>query len=691
MNRKTIRPGLVCVLLMALTCILPAQDSKVVDTSEINLDDLLNTEVSVAGKKAQSISESAGIISVITADDIRNMGAIDLSDVFSYVPGFTFSDNYWTRGMITSREVFQSLYNDKILMLIDGMPAYEAVNTEYYLDLIPVEAVKRIEIIRGPGSTLYGTNAFAGVINIVTFRGEEVNGGSLKTLVGPNFFFEKTAVVGRKTGEVDLFFAGNVRDDQGAVNLINRDEGKNTNIRQSSRKEFQRAHLRFGWKDFSAALQLLELGYDHFGMTPNLIHQGAVKQQVYNFTLGFARSLSKKLATSNSFRVMKQVRDNEAGTFLVGLPRVDGKPSTTPSFIDWKSVIFQLESQWNYTVSDQLSLVGGVTAERKDPYNITSMYDEWGLNDLERIVGGEGSYIYPPEKNKIDYGLYLQGDYRAKRFGIVGGVRYTRLGVVEKSFVAPRAALLFNIAKGLNLKALYGMAFRAPTIYETQVFVKNVLYGGKETIDPEKVSSYEVGLDYVGKKFSARANFYSMSIEDLIARRPPTDTEKAQLGATGGVIYDNISNQKMSGLEIELKAYPTQNLNFFLNGSLRTGKDSDRDVELNYLAKTLLSGGINWKVPSLKSDISPYFYYVSKRNGLALDGNTYTFDGYFVFNFRFGFRLIERLDLDLIVRNLTDEAYEYPEMTRNKVGIRLPSGLPRAAYIQLVYRFPFNK
>lgn len=669
---------------------LSAQETEE-DIADISLDDLLNQEVTVAGKKAQSISDSPGIISVITEKDIKELGIVNLVDVFSYVPGFTVTDNYWTREIVTAREVFQALYNDKILLLIDGMPAYEAINTEYYLDLIPVEAVKRIEIIRGPGSTLYGTNAFAGVINIITKEGSDINGIEVSALAGGNNFLEKTVTAGTKTGETEIFFSGSIRDDDGEILIIPYDEGRIKNLRQSFRKEFTKAFLKIKYKEFTAAAQFLELDYDHFGMTPNQWAQGIARHHTFNLNLSYKKEINKKLSTLNMFRIMRQVRNNEAGIFGTLFPGSDktteGVQATAPTYIDWKSYIYQLETQWNYTFSDKFSIVGGATAEKRDPYNITTMFNEWGLHEEDRIVGLEGSYKYPPEKNKIDFGVYLQGDLRINKLGIVGGLRYAYMGVAEKSFIAPRAAVIYKLTDGFNIKALYGIAFRSPSIYEAEVNIRNVLYGGKTNIDPEKVTTYEFGLDYVGKKFSARANYYIMKIEDIIIRRPLTDAEKAEFDATGGVIYDNINNQDLTGLEFELKAFPSKNFKFFVNGSFRTGEDSKTDKEINYVAKKVFAGGLNLTIPALKTTFSPNFYYVDKRSGIALDGQKYTFDDYFIVNLTINVELSKKLNVSLIGKNIFDKTYYYPEMTRNKIGIKLPGNTPITIFMKVAYRF----
>ncbi len=662
----------------------PKKEEQERDLFEASFEELFNIEVETPGRTARTISDSPGIVSVITREDIKRLGIINLADVFAYLPGFTVTDVYWTREIITARELFQAQYNDKILLLIDGVPAYEAVNTEYYLDLLPVEAVERIEVIRGPGSTLYGTNAFAGVINIITRSGGDLEGIDLKTTGGSYSLFEGTVTVGKQLGDVDLFLSGNIRRDKGYSHTIPYTEEGAAGVLQDYPKQFYRTHMRMKWKGLSLTFQAMDYHYDHLGMVPMAWAQGEVEHHTWNLVLGYASPPERRISTRNTFRVMKQIRDNETGPFGLGT-RVDGLEATAPTYVVWKSIIYQLESQWNFALSKQFTLIAGVAVERRDPYRITTIYDDRGLQENQRILDRPGSYDFPPEKNILDYGLYAQVEWKTPLCAITGGVRHTYMEIPGTTFTSPRMAIIFNLLRGFNVKILYGKAFRAPSIFETQVFTEGILYGGRGDIKVEEVSALELGLDYTGEHIGVRLNGYYTEIGNLIGRRHLTWWEKDQLDTEEGIIYDNTDNQRAYGVELEFKVSPSRKLDLFFNASCRTTRDRMSEKEVDYVANLLFAGGLTWEIPSLKAEISPNFYYVGKREGTAADGNRYVYDPYFIFNLRVGFRLLRNLDINLIGKNLLNKKYYYPEMTRNRNGVSLPGNVPASVFVQLAY------
>ena len=108
---------LCCLLLLGLTAPAMSQDE---DLMDFDLADILNMDVTTVSKKAESISDAPAIISVMTAQQIEELGVLSLSELMSYVPGFSVKDTYWGPDIVTARGVQMTLYNDKILMLING-------------------------------------------------------------------------------------------------------------------------------------------------------------------------------------------------------------------------------------------------------------------------------------------------------------------------------------------------------------------------------------------------------------------------------------------------------------------------------------------------------------------------------------------------------------------------------------------
>lgn len=151
------------------------------------LDSLLETQVSTAAKYSQSVSDVAGSVSIITSEDIERYGYQSLDQVLATVPGFYLSNdrNYsyiGTRGFGRPTD-----YNNRILLLVDGNVVNENVFGASPMDpelAIPLQTLERIEIIRGPGSALYGTGAIFGVINLITRQAPAIDGARLGLSAG---------------------------------------------------------------------------------------------------------------------------------------------------------------------------------------------------------------------------------------------------------------------------------------------------------------------------------------------------------------------------------------------------------------------------------------------------------------------------------------------------------------------------
>ncbi len=179
---------LILILAGVLICRqLHSQDISAVNTNDISLEDLLDTKVSSASKYEQKISEAPASVTIISSEDISKYGYKTLADVLNSESGFFISDdrNYTYIG--TRGFQMPASYNNKILVLMDGHTINDPVyggsyfNNEMVFDLT---AVEKIEIVRGPGSALYGTNALFAVVNIVSKKGKRIDGVNVQGLYG---------------------------------------------------------------------------------------------------------------------------------------------------------------------------------------------------------------------------------------------------------------------------------------------------------------------------------------------------------------------------------------------------------------------------------------------------------------------------------------------------------------------------
>ncbi len=145
--------------------------------------ELMDLDVEVATKTKVSIQDAPSIVSVITANEIKNVGARDIEDILKSVPGIDAVCDYFGNSRIAVRGLFSLKWrNNKIKIMLNG----HSLSTAYsgdpmkFFRTIPLDNIEKIEIIRGPGSALYGENAFVGVINIITKDGTAPCKASLK-------------------------------------------------------------------------------------------------------------------------------------------------------------------------------------------------------------------------------------------------------------------------------------------------------------------------------------------------------------------------------------------------------------------------------------------------------------------------------------------------------------------------------
>lgn len=173
---------IICIALLVTTAL--AQEQKK-DLTELNLEDLMNIEVTSVSKREEKLFQTAAAVFVINQDDIRHSGATSVPDLLRMVPGLEVAQIDASHWAISSRG-FNSQFANKMLVLIDGRSVYAPLFSGVFWDTqdLMLEDIERIEVIRGPGATVWGANAVNGVINIITRRSEETQGGLMVTGAG---------------------------------------------------------------------------------------------------------------------------------------------------------------------------------------------------------------------------------------------------------------------------------------------------------------------------------------------------------------------------------------------------------------------------------------------------------------------------------------------------------------------------
>src|SRR5215475_3149936 len=174
------RTALAAVLLLPFCVDVAEAALPPVDLTSLSLEDLMNVQVTSVSRRPQSLAETAAAVFVITQDDIRRSGVTSIPEALRMVPGVEVARIDANKWAITARG-FNGRFANKLLVMIDGRSVYTPLFSGVFWDAqdTVLDDIDRIEVVRGPGASLWGANAVNGVINIVTKRARDTQGALL--------------------------------------------------------------------------------------------------------------------------------------------------------------------------------------------------------------------------------------------------------------------------------------------------------------------------------------------------------------------------------------------------------------------------------------------------------------------------------------------------------------------------------
>ncbi|MBE1299016.1 MAG: TonB-dependent receptor [Alteromonadaceae bacterium] len=538
----------------------------------MDLGEMLKVEVATGTDK--QLSEVPAVVSVITAEDIEAMGARTLAEAIERVPGLHVGASL---NRLTTLFSVRGIFTDstpQILVLIDGVDVSEMTAQSLpYTFTYPINAVERIEIIRGPGSAVYGADAFSGVINIIT-----------KTPTNEN-----STTVGQKLGSFDYtetWMNANLAFDDIKLSLsFTHEEQNNDNDRRTQwgiverAREMDNIHLNLEYGEFSfknwywKSRQLMGTGAGIWG---NDYDRDI--SETFKTHLSWNGSLSENIEGTFETSYDQSRFDAAFTLFPAGVWPVgaDGNifqppftPVTFPEGVigrpqgETQKLNFHGAMIYSGVANHRIRMgIGLENAELTDNQELKNfgpgILDEANIpadfvsNELIDVTGTP--FIYTPQYDRDLWYLSLQDEWKfADKWELTAGVRYDDYSDFG-STTNPRFALVWNSTETLTSKVLYGTAFRAPKVAEL-AFINNPTTLGNPDLVPEEIQTLELAFDYrPNKQLNGLLNIFTYESEDLI-----------QLDQT--FVYQNIGAQDGYGVEIEVNWQATDKLRVNANAS----------------------------------------------------------------------------------------------------------------------------
>lgn len=503
-----------------------AQDS----LYSLSLEELMNIDITVASKKAEKITDAAGVISVITQEELQRFGGINLRDVLERVPGLigTKSNYLELFGMGVRGDQIKG-NSGHILILINGRPIREILDGSQSSDIFaafPVNVVERLEVIRGPGSVLYGTNAFSSVINIVTKVTDE-HYTTISALGGQNGAKGANGNGIFSVGDLKVTLAGRYMDK--GENTINY---KSANTADPANPFISTLDIKDKSTSAFADVQYKKLrgtflrnSYDatHFNGTSTLLQSGTnVNTYMKRFgNIGYGLTAAKNWDMDINATTTYSRFETDPSTAIVR--------RSTDVVGEWTNHI---------TLSESARVVAGVL------YNYNKGYSTVAGNVTSDVDRGAVA-------------VYSQVDYWViKSLKLIGGFQGNKVDGIDLK-VVPRAGFIWYPISSLSMKALYGQAFRAPTLYETGVSSPYLV--GNPNLKPEGVTSVDLGVTYQRAKFQVGVNYFRNDQKNII--------NSGSVAGETRLVYQNLGAVTFKGIELEGKYYILNNL-FFTGSAL---------------------------------------------------------------------------------------------------------------------------
>ena len=626
------------VLVMSILILMLGPVLGNAETNENQQDDETKTEpqrlryhiVVTATRTEQPKLELGSSTTLISFEDLIKAGKETVAEALAVVPGLDVVQN---GGAGKTADVFiRGANSEHTLVMMDGVEVNDPMSPGRTFDFahLSLDNIERIEIVRGPQSTLFGSDAMGGVINMITKKGKEKSRVFISAETGSYNTFREAAGIGGGTDtvnyslEISRFdskgfsesgekYGNTEKDGYGNTTLSGRvgfKPAKNLELNLISRYITARNHL----DNFAGA----------GGDDPNYITDASQFLLAVNSRLSLLKGKWEQ-RFGVSYNHMRRDLDNPTDQF---------QPFDSQEGL-FRGRIFKIDWQHNLYLHSTNTITAGIEYEREWGESAYSWESLWGP--------GESSF---PGKSARTTGFYLQDSVKIRdTFFMTLGVRmddHSRFGTVTTFRIAP--AWLFK--SGTKLKATYGTGFKAPSLY--QLYAPATAWGplGNQNLEPEKCQGWDIGIEQflANDRLTLSFTYFRNDFEDLI-------------------LYDfiqgyiNISQAETKGFEIFMSAGPFKDVT--ISGSYTYTDARDRETGEPLLRRPKHKANLTFNLRFFKrANANLFIVYVGKRLDLFPYPAITEADAYTLFNLAVSYRLSEHIEVFGRLDNLFDKEYE---------------------------------
>lgn len=537
------------------------------DIEALSLEELLNVEITTASKKAEKLHEAPGIITVITQNEIRGFAGQNLGEILRRVVGVNWlSPDVFPNQSIVFRAQETTPYNNHVLILLNGRPVRDPTsggNNATIWKGFPIDAIEQIEIIRGPGSVLYGSLAFSAAINIKTIKPTE-DGFRGRGWLGMGSYkeFSQGVSASHKTGKFYGTAAVRHLQDEGPVyeftdynGLKSSDQFYNKNLGAVARLEYAGLSMNVLFSDYNP--YSLD-GGEYWN--PGYYGQ----HKALHLDIGYHAAFGPKFSLEANFTYNRHIWNT-------------GKGGSYSS---------------NYGESPLVEANGRLEL----------------IKDLNIIFGGgyEGhswGEVILAKNSRSSHFIYSQWDYRiGDAVKLIGGFQYNKVQNSD-GHISPRLGAIINLNAHMAVKMLYSEAFRKA--YANEMAFNVIVFRGNMELKPEIIRTWEAQLLYFTNQAQLSLTYYNSHIVDMITRQyfpSPGTRPPFYLKYLNGGVWD------FQGLEFEGKYSVNRHFFVTMNALYQSNRNEAGQEDANLHANFMLKFGLLYSVRQFSIGLYDAFF-----------------------------------------------------------------------------------
>jgi len=651
-------------ILIAVSVLISFQiraDNEAIDLDaifEMSFETLMKIKVKTTSKKEENIEDSPGVVTVITSGQIKELGAKNLDDILKTVPGVFSFENYFSLSQQYSfRGNLSEDYNTKVLFMINGHPSYHTQNGTFFTDMVPIEIIDRVEIIKGPVSVLYGTNALTGVINVITKPNLKDSRKKLNVQTGSFSTLEGKFNLSEQWAEANIVLSAAIKKQQGYKNTITDQQDwqtwtgyKGGGGETVNYEEYTQVFAQINYSNWALDINYFDQDKSSkYGIMPSLYFS------VPNFDIDIFSAdfrYQDSYSTQLKFRYVLRLDSFDYAYTVNNYQWLDGGPLDfeRKGKGNWKGKKYGAEFITDFTFKNGDIIAG-------------FLWDEYQGDPVIFETGTWQPFVLIPEpSNNRDIAVYANARYKVlkDKLEYVIGIRNTQ-NKISGSHFDYRLGVIWQYSQNTTIKTLWGTSYRSANFNELNVDAPPVIIGNNQ-LAVEVLAGLDLSLTTHGENYLASLNYFWNETDNEIS---------VKLNSNDIPSYQNILGKESSGIEFDFTLFFNKQVKMYARGAyifavkdLQSGKDiSHKSIKNNY------AFGVSYQLNS----------NLNANLNISYTGNWLSAENYWLANFNIRYQLpqLDGFELYLLAHNVFDKNYDYAQWQNWPIET-IPAQVPKS-------------